>query len=401
MGFRKALFWAGERLLLFTSGAGLVLALQGHLYACALVMLLLGLWLAPEAAWGRRRESHERIVEPATTPSGAEVQSRLADSLFDQIPAPLVLLEPSGVLRAANRAARTLFRTDDRVLSPPQPLLDALQMTSLGGRLTLHLQIELEPKTYALSIIDLAGPAAPGRIAMLLDIQPEVRVAEAAALRELMQVLSHEIMNALTPVASLAATASDLLSDQTPASNAMARDAVETLARRAQGLGRFVEAYRRLARLPAPVLRPVSIGALFGEAAQLFESQWPRDVVRLTVVKPDPDIVAELDRDLMVHALMNILSNGADAATACKERPTTIRLLAEAHSTGVILRIADNGPGVPTGDRERIFQPFFTTKAEGTGVGLSFARQVILSHGGVITLADERSESGAVFEVKL
>ena len=265
MGSRTALLWAGERLLLLASGAGLVLALQGHLYACALVMALLGLWLAPETSWGRRWEGGERIVEPALPLSATQMQSRLAASLFDQIPAPLVVLEPPNLLRAANRAARALFHTDDRILSPPPPLLEVLGGQSISGRLTLNLQIDVEPKTYALSIIDLAGPAAPGRIAMLLDIQPEIRAAEATALRELMQVLSHEIMNALTPVSSLAATASDLLSDETPASNALARDALETLARRAQGLSRFVEAYRHLARLPPPVLRPISINALLGE----------------------------------------------------------------------------------------------------------------------------------------
>lgn len=401
MGFKAVLLWAGERLLLFASGAGLVLALQGHLYACALVMVLLGLWLAPETSWGRRREIQDGAVEPISPPSAGEVQSRLTASLFDQIPAPLVLLEQTGLLRAANRAARSLFRTDDRILSPPAPLLEVLQTRSVGARSTLNLQIDIEPKTYALSIIDLAGPAAPGRIAMLLDVQPEIRVAEAAALRELMQVLSHEIMNALTPVASLAATAADLLSDGTPASNALARDALETLSRRAQGLGRFVEAYRRLARLPAPVLRPTSIDALLDEAARLFDSQWGREGVKLTVVKPNPDVIVELDRDLIVHALMNILGNGADAALGSERRTAEVTLSAQSRPTGVVLKIEDNGPGVPPADRDRIFQPFFTTKAEGTGVGLSFARQVILSHGGALQLANEGSKGGAVFEMTL
>ena len=386
---------------MFGSGVGFVLALQGHLYACAVVMVLLGLWLVPETAWGRRFDGREPVIEPAPPPNAAEIQSRLADSLFDQIPAPLVLLEPTGVVTAANRAARALFHTDNRIVSPPPPLIEALRARTSSGRLTLSLQIDVEPKTYALSIIDLAGPAAPGRIAMLLDIQPEMRVAEAAALRELMQVLSHEIMNALTPVASLAATASDLLSDETPASAALARDAVETLARRAQGLGRFVEAYRRLARLPAPVLAPTSLGALMDEAAQLFESRWPREAVELTVVKPTPDIVADLDRDLMAHALMNILANGADAATACAGRMAHITLSGEMTPAGAVLSIEDSGPGIPPADRDRIFQPFFTTKAEGTGVGLSFARQVILSHGGALNLASARPEGGAIFEVAL
>ena len=174
----------------------------------------------------------------------------------------------------------------------------------------------------------------------------------------------------------------------------MARDALETLARRAQGLGRFVEAYRRLARLPAPVLRPISLGLLLGEVAQLFDSQWGCKGVKLTVLKPSPDIIAELDRDLMVHALMNILGNGADAAMICGRPNAQIILSAESRLAGVVLKIEDNGPGVPPADRDRIFQPFFTTKAEGTGVGLSFARQVVLSHGGALQLVHDKPEGG-------
>jgi signal transduction histidine kinase len=215
-------------------------------------------------------------------------------------------------------------------------------------------------------------------------------------------VLSHEIMNALTPVASLAATAGELMEDQTPASTALAREAVATLGRRAEGLTRFVEAYRTLARLPPPRLAPTPIAALIDETARLFRSRWsPRGVELKTSLAAASDLVVRLDPDLMIHALMNILSNAAEAALSTLADPRVSLAAAAGSGGGVELVIADNGPGVPAEERDRIFQPFFTTKADGTGVGLSFARQVALSHGGALTLAPAAPGGGATFVLTL
>jgi signal transduction histidine kinase len=123
--------------------------------------------------------------------------------------------------------------------------------------------------------------------------------------------------------------------------------------------------------------------------------------VRLRVIKPTPDVVLDLDLDLMVHALANILSNGAEAALASGRADPEVILAAQSTGGGVRLTIEDNGPGVCASDGEAIFRPFFTTKAHGSGVGLSFARQVVLSHGGSLTLSPAVPGSGARFAVAL
>jgi signal transduction histidine kinase len=325
---------------------------------------------------------------------------------LDQTPAPLLIRNPDGVIRAGNRSARALFQTDDRLLDPPAALVQALRDGATGERLTLslaHAGAAGGLRTYAMPLTDVTGPAGGvTRLAALLDIEPELRAAEAGALRELLQVLSHEIMNALTPVASLAATAVELMEDQTPASTALAREAVATLGRRAEGLTRFVEAYRTLARLPPPRLAPTPIAALVDETARLFRSRWSALGVELeTSVAAPGDLVVKLDPDLMIHALMNILSNAADAALAVSAAPRVRLAAAAGPSGGVELLVTDNGPGVGAADRDRVFQPFFTTKADGTGVGLSFARQVALSHGGTLTLAPDTAGKGATFVLTL
>jgi len=396
---------AATQALVFVCGALAVLAIQGSLYACGLVCALAGIWLAAWAATRSRAPARRGALSKAAAPSASRAPDLLAN-LLDQTPAPLLIRRPDGVIRAGNRAARALFHTDDRLLDPPQALVQALRDGAPGERLTLslaHAGAAGGVRTYAMPLTDVTGPAgAVTRLAALLDIEPELRAAEAGALRELLQVLSHEIMNALTPVASLAATAVELMEDQTPASTALACEAVATLGRRAEGLTRFVEAYRTLARLPPPRLAPTAIAALLDETARLFRSRWSTLGVELeTRVAPVGDLVVKLDTDLMIHALMNILSNAAEAALSAPTPPRVSLAAAAGPGGGVELAIADSGPGVSAQDRDRVFQPFFTTKADGTGVGLSFARQVALSHGGTLTLAPDTPGKGATFVMTL
>ncbi len=402
--WRRPLGAAAVQALVFVCGALSVLAVQGSLYACGLVCGLAGVWLA---VWATRRSPPGIIGASAraAAPSPSRAPDLLAN-LLDQTPAPLLIRRPDGVIRAGNRAARALFHTDDRLLDPPAALVQALRDGAPGERLTLSLAQAGAAggvRTYAMPLTDVTGPAGVAtRLAALLDIEPELRAAEAGALRELLQVLSHEIMNALTPVASLASTAVELMGDQTPASTALAREAVATLGRRAEGLTRFVEAYRTLARLPPPRLTPTAVAALVEETARLFRSRWSaRGVALETRLACAEDLVVKLDSDLMIHALMNILSNAADAALAGRAAPRVSLIASAGPRGGVELVISDNGAGVAAEDRDRIFQPFFTTKADGTGVGLSFARQVALSHGGALTLAPETPGQGAIFVLTL
>ena len=397
MDFRRLPSWILGQAFVFACGCGFVLAVQGGLYATALVLVLVGAWIVTLAI--SSPPSVNRPLAPLTPP-GQSVPWRLVSSILDQIPAPLVLLEGDGRVSAANREARRLFRTDDRILDPPTPLLDAAALGASDRRQRVSFDILGESRTYALSVIELQSAEAVSRLAMLLDIQAEIRTAEAEALRELMQVLSHEIMNALTPIASLAETAVELLAEGTQASAHSAQGAVEILARRAEGLSRFVDAYRTLARLPSPALTPASVCALLDETEQLFLSRWGQTGVHLVLTRPNPDIVTNIDRDQIVHALMNILSNAADAALEVPERQPIINLSVRRRENGVTLVIADSGRGVPSEDREKVFQPFFTTKPNGTGVGLSFARQVALSHGGDLVLGTPSSSAGAVLEMK-
>ncbi len=129
----------------------------------------------------------------------------------------------------------------------------------------------------------------------------------------------------------------------------------------------------------------------------LFRARWTAHGVVLTVNEPAPEIVVQLDADLMLQALLNLMTNAAEAALSCRSRVPQVKLSACPQASGVAFRISDSGEGVPSGQEEAIFRPFFTSKDGGTGLGLSLARQIALSHGGSLTLAQPRLGDSTTF----
>jgi C4-dicarboxylate-specific signal transduction histidine kinase len=305
----------------------------------------------------------------------------------------------AGGLTAVNRAARRLFHTDG-VLAD-EDLHAAVREATPEGRKTVRLTAGGLPRTYALSVADVVGAGGALRLAALTDIQAEIQAAEAAALKELLQVLSHEIMNSLTPLASLAQSAADLLDEGGADATRLARDSMGVIARRTDGLHRFVEAYRQLARLPDPAPRLVSLTGLLAEAASLFETRWTPRGVTLEVDAPQPDVMIRLDPDLIAQALLNLMANAAEAALAGGRTSPTVRLSGRPSGDGAAIVVEDNGAGVDDATRAEIFRPFFTTKPAGSGIGLSVARQAIVSQGGQLVLTPGAPGAGAQFVIEL
>ena len=396
MGFRRVAAAALFQVLLFACGLGMVLAVQARLAAVATVLVLMAAWIAAAAAWqGRLRPAPPVGAVRELVSEGA--RARLLASLLDQTPAPLVTCDAQGVLQARNRAARRLFAADEVIREPPSALVEALRTDAACARIALTAG-DAPQRRYAVSLSDVLAIEGPLRLAVLLDIDAEVRAAEATALRELMQVLSHEIMNGLTPVASLAATAAELLAEPDARSAGRARDALAVLSRRAEGLARFAENYRALARLPPPTLAPASLSGMIEEAGRLFRSRWPG--ISLTAEPPVADATAMLDRDQVMQALLNLLANAAEAVSG-SPAGGSVWLSGVFEAQGAVLSVVDDGPGVADADRDSIFQPFFTTKPQGSGVGLSLSRQIARGHGGELELRAADPGRGAAFDLWL
>ena len=370
---------AVRAVVLATAGAAGAAAATRGLYATALLAAMIAIWIAALnlVDTGQRPTTP---VPPIPVASAGEEERRRLNAYLDLSPAPLVALD-DGRLRAVNRAARRLLGAGDLVADPPEGLVTALADTRPGRTTTIEIGHDTDIRSFALATGDLALAGRMTRIGALIDIDAELKAAEAAVLRELVQVLSHEIVNALTPIASLAETAVAMLDDPDPMLPKV-RDAVETVARRAASLHRFGESYRALARLPAPSAERIPLAGFVSDLPTLFTTRWP--TIAFTTSLLDAPAFLLADPDQLTAALWAVLQNAAEALHDSPDARVTLAVSAIVGQTQ--FTITDTGPGIPTANQADVFRPFFTTKIEGTGVGLALARQIFRGHNGDLNL---------------
>ena len=214
-------------------------------------------------------------------------------------------------------------------------------------------------------------------------------LAELAAQVDLVRVLTHEVMNSLTPVTSLAATASRLVGGLDAAAVpglADARVAINALARRAADLERFVTSYKGFSEAPALHRATIPVGPWFAELAELFGTTPAARGVALFWRVADGTPAIDGDAALLTQVMLNLLKNAGEAVVGLADPAITVS--AEPALDGrVKIAVTDTGPGIPPALARDVFLPFFTTKPNGTGIGLSFARQIVMLHGGQIGVA--------------
>jgi signal transduction histidine kinase len=364
MGFRRGLSPVAASLGLVICGVAGAVAWRNGLWGLLTGAMVAALWLAALNAWTAIRP---RAVTPPATVTRADADARAVRLLLDAAPTPLVGIEGT-TARTLNRAARRLFATDDRILPPPAALTDPVAA-----------RLHHEGRGWRIDRVLVTDGRS---VAALIDIEQEERVAEARASADMIQVLGHELLNGLAPIVSLAESGAAAVARPELDSHLL-REILGTLARRAEGLQRFTEAYRALARLPEPSRQAVRLGALADDLARLFAGRWPDASLTIAV---EPALDWSLDRDQIGQALWALLQNAVEAADG------GARVALRMHGSGVDLAIEveDHGPGVPPEAAARIFRPFHTSKPEGTGIGLSLARQIALAHGGTLTLGAGR-----------
>ncbi len=246
---------------------------------------------------------------------------------------------------------------------------------------------------------------ADGRrtIVSLKDIDHALGRAEFDAWRDLIRVVNHEIINALTPISSLAETSRSLamdLPDELPTAPSL-RQVTSSLVDRARSLRAFIGKYRDLSRRPSPHLETVHLDALLRSFVTELNAQPGARVILRSEIEP---LVAELDASLIQQAVLNLIVNAQDALPDPKTSDPIVVTLRRRETTigdrEVVIDVEDRGPGVPAAAAEQLFVPFFTTKAHGTGVGLSVVRQICLAHRGYVQW-ENRAEGGARFSIHL
>jgi two-component system nitrogen regulation sensor histidine kinase NtrY len=314
-------------------------------------------------------------------------------ALLDTVSAALLVIGADGSVTPANRAAQLLMRGHGTHLWDAVGAETAHQIQALkpGSRTVLRLA---NGQQVLVSIALFAdADRCMRRLVSLQNVVGELDAVQLKAWQDMTRVLAHEMMNSLTPIASLSESLSRMLRNR--GSTGDASDAADTIARRSLGLVGFIERYRQLAELPQPRLKVFSARDFMAELDRLMNAALSGIAYRSGA---EDGLLLNADPDLLSQAMINLLNNALDAVAGIEGATVTVSCGQD--ETGTVLAVADNGSGVSQERKEEIFVPFFTTKTKGSGIGLSLARQIALAHGGRIEVT-QNSPQGAIFRLHL
>ncbi|HEV7781951.1 MAG TPA: HAMP domain-containing sensor histidine kinase, partial [Chitinophagaceae bacterium] len=224
---------------------------------------------------------------------------------------------------------------------------------------------------------------------------------ESKAWQKLLSVLTHEIMNSVAPISSLAETLKKRLqrsagySVNDPGSVDDLEIGIETIRKRSEGLLKFAETYRNLNKITTLNLKKVYVRDIFENLLRLMQPTLEQKNIELETILKDTDLVLEADTDLLEQVLINLVVNAMEAVKD-NEKPGIVLTAYVSTNHKPVIKVADNGTGIPAEVLDKIFIPFFSTKKNGSGIGLSLCKQIMMLHKGNIQVHSKEGE-GTVF----
>lgn len=309
--------------------------------------------------------------------------------VVERLDAAVLAVDASGTIRMSNRTA-------DRLVGKP------LVGTKIEDHGLAHLFAVEVPRTVELALpggrgtwevrpSDVRLSGMPHKLVVMTDVQHALRAEERQAWQRLVRVLGHEINNSLGPISSIAETLRAGLGKPPPHFEDDLARGLEIIERRAAALSRFMNSYARLVRLPPPRMGRVDIAAWARRTADLAASTGS------VVVDGGPPLTIPGDPDQLDQLLINLVRNAVEANS--ENQGGTVHISWSTAAGAMMLVVEDEGPGV--GDTANLFVPFFTTKPQGSGIGLVLARQIAEAHGGSLVLRNRKAARGAEAMVTL
>ncbi len=350
-----------------------------------------------------------------TIRSEREAQYMHLQRLIEHINVGILSFDKQGRIYLINQAFWQLLSTStsrlrniqDLGIAHPE-LLGSLREIQTGERRLLRVQHQDDLWQLAIQATEFSLQGQYFKLISAQNIKGELEEKELEAWQKLIRVLTHEIMNSIAPISSLSETLHDLLGNKGESREGLSsktyenmRLGLETIKVRSQGLLNFTEAYRNLTRLPNPKFQSVQMRDLCDRLTLLFRSVLESKQIDWQVDLPAYPILFLADPELLDQVLINLIKNAIEALENQDQLQPKIILKANQLPEGkVLIEVIDNGMGIPEDIQDRIFVPFYTTKEDGSGIGLSLCRQIMLLHKGSISL-HSREGAGSVFRLMI
>jgi two-component system nitrogen regulation sensor histidine kinase NtrY len=339
-----------------------------------------------------------------------EARRGLMETVLETVGTAIVVVDGEGAVAAVNASAVSLLELEaasgkpvDRVLAGPgRDEIFGLVRRVLSGRAAreqreIALAVRGRDRQLAVTVVALpSGPEAPGALLVLDDLTPLIRAQRVAAWGEVARKLAHEVKNPLTPIQLSAQRVRKAYLRQAPDFEKVLTECTGAIVDEVEALKNLVDEFTQFARLPPARLTPGSLQDVVEQTLPLYDGQFVG--VRFDR-RYAPDLPAvKLDPDQMKRVLINLVDN----AIAAMDKKGTVCIFTEfdRSQSRVRLGVADDGPGIPAGDRDKLFVPNFSTKKRGSGLGLAIVHRIVQEHQGVIRVEDNVPR-GARFVVEI
>ncbi|WP_460925334.1 sensor histidine kinase [Pontibacter brevis] len=338
-------------------------------------------------------------------------------TIVEQVGVGILTFDEEGEVQLVNHVVKELLRVPHlrsvHALSRVSPeLVHALWHTKHNDKALVTVVLDQDQLLLNIAVTELRSQGQLLRIVTLQNIKSELEEQELQTWQKVIRVLTHEIMNSITPVISLTSTVAGLLESEVIAKQA-AGEAIEeevledmqaglqTIERRSAGMLNFVKDYRRLMRLPTSELRPVKVRELLQSVRLLLQPTMQTQHISLKLYLPDDNLTILADAEQLEQVLINLIKNGMEACEAV-EKPCVevMAYIPELEKNKIRIDVTDNGEGIPAEVLDKMFIPFYTTKKQGSGIGLSLSKQIIRQHGGSIRV-NTQPRGPTVFSLQL
>ena len=321
-------------------------------------------------------------------------QEKYFGLMLDHVKTGVIVIEQNGRVNYSNKTALELLGIATlgnikQLKTVSESLFEAFESIADTG---LEQRASFYNESGKVTISLTSSKATIGKkeveVVAFNDITSNISESEQESWAKLIRVLTHEIMNTVTPIASLSEALQqfDNVEDQV-------RSGLETIAQSSRGLIKFVDTYRTLTRVATPVKKAVLVRDLVERVISLTQEQAQNRGVALIFEEKSEDIILYADEGQIIQILINIVKNALEADA------TIIKIIAEINlSEQIVIEVHNNGTPISKESREELFVPFFTTKQEGTGIGLSLSNQIMRLHNGSINLT-KSDNAGTIFKL--